>query len=83
MQTQATLVGDKRSHYSATLASLGDMQMVMSGEGGGLLVMYTLVTGSDLTSMLRQVQKLNIDDDWLTYFAPRSLYKSPLEPGSG
>ena len=27
-------MGDKRSHYSATLASLGDMQMVMSGEGG-------------------------------------------------
>ena len=38
----------------------------------------------NLTSMLSQEQKLNLDNDWLTYslsFAPRPLYKSPLEPG--
>ena len=32
----------------------------------------------NLTSMLSKVQKLNLNDDWLTYSLS---YKLPLEPG--
>ena len=69
MQTQATLVGDKRSHYSATLAFLGDMEMVM----------YTLITdaiyrGSEERSespLVESVENLTSMLSQLTEIEPR------------